>query len=272
MGQKLFEDKITNLSESGGTITLAAGARLTIGGQQFTTSSALNVVANLSSVNTRYQIYAVLNSGVVELIVSANENSVGPAGYMAWKLVGSYYTNGKSPVTFGTFVNVKDVPHTKGSFLSSFDIITDTTLTPLPQPSELQEVRVKRFGKMAILEFSAYGGWASESTGSLYLFLTPSNIQIDLLNVRSGTSSVLHRSMSVGEGSYINNSVNGISMNLITYVWNADALMAAGTNTVNLNLRNLAPSTVNLTTGFSDIKINATVPIQGWDNTPIEDL
>jgi hypothetical protein len=112
MGQVLLQDKITQLTESSGTITLAAGARLTIGGQQYTTSSALNVAANVSSPNARYQIFAVLNSGVVELVVSSNENSVGPAGATAWKLVGSYYSNGLSPIGFGSFVNIEGVPKT----------------------------------------------------------------------------------------------------------------------------------------------------------------
>lgn len=112
MGQRLFEDKITTLSEAGGTITLPAGARLTIGGQQYVTSAALNVAATVAAANTRYQVFAILSGGVPILSVSTNENSVGPAGAAAWKLVGSYYTNGNSSIGFGSFVNIEGTPRT----------------------------------------------------------------------------------------------------------------------------------------------------------------
>lgn len=110
MGQVLLQDKIGALSEAGGTITLQP-SRLTIGGQQYTTS-ALNVAADVSSANTRYQIFATVTAGVVSLVVSQNENSVGPAGFNAWKLVGSYMTNGLSPISFGSFINITDTPST----------------------------------------------------------------------------------------------------------------------------------------------------------------
>lgn len=91
MGQRLLEDKIGTLNESASNIVLGP-SRLTIGGQQYITTSNIQIAANLSSANTRYQVFAVENSGAVQLIISQNENSVGPSGYSAWKLVGSYYT------------------------------------------------------------------------------------------------------------------------------------------------------------------------------------
>lgn len=121
MGQRLREDKITALTESGGTITMPAGAILTIGGQQYVTTSDLNVAADLGSANSRYQIYAILNVGVVELEVSSNENSVGPAGASAWKLVGSYYTGTQSQflqfadVMHAAYSNIKETLNITGS-------------------------------------------------------------------------------------------------------------------------------------------------------------
>lgn len=96
-------DKIGSISESGGTITLQPSI-LTIGGQQFNETVALNVSATLAAVNTRYQVYAVRSGGNTILAVSANENSIGPAGYTAWKLVGSYYTDGA--LGFDSFLNI----------------------------------------------------------------------------------------------------------------------------------------------------------------------
>lgn len=98
MGQVLQLDKIGNLSESGGTITLAPSV-LTIGGQQFRTQ-ALSVTPSGTIAETWYRVYSVLNSGVPQLVVSTNNNSQGPAGYNAWKLVGVFYT-GASNGIFG---------------------------------------------------------------------------------------------------------------------------------------------------------------------------
>lgn len=108
-------DKIGTLSESSGTITMQASV-LTIGGQQYNETSALTVAATLAAKNTRYQIYAVRSGGNTILVVSSNENSVGPAGYTAWKLVGSYYANGASTPAFGSFVNITGIPKSEKTF------------------------------------------------------------------------------------------------------------------------------------------------------------
>lgn len=46
------------------------------------------------------------------LKVSLNENSIGPAGYESWKLVGAYYTN-EYDSQFGAFVNIEGKPETE---------------------------------------------------------------------------------------------------------------------------------------------------------------
>jgi hypothetical protein len=111
MGQILKKDKIGALSHNAGIITLPAST-LTIGGQQYVTSSLTRTIATdvTMAANTRYQIYAVVSGGVVVLRVSSNENSVGPSGFTAWKLAGSFMANGMSPVAFGSFLNVSGIP------------------------------------------------------------------------------------------------------------------------------------------------------------------
>ena len=106
MGQILQKDKIGAISEAAGDITLQASV-LTIGGQQYTTGILSRTIATDVTLvaNTRYQIYAVISAGVVVLRVSINENSVGPAGFNGWGLVGSFYSNGSS--AFGTFKAIK---------------------------------------------------------------------------------------------------------------------------------------------------------------------
>ena len=83
------QDKIGSLSEAGGTMTLAPSI-LTIGGKQYDTEASLNVSWGGSAQATLYMIYAVVSGGTVQLVTSTNYNSVGPAGYNAWKLVGAY--------------------------------------------------------------------------------------------------------------------------------------------------------------------------------------
>jgi hypothetical protein len=91
MGQVLQKDKIGELTESAGVITLASSV-LTIGGQQFTVDS---INLSLSSLNndTRYYLYAVRDSAETILIESENNNDTGPAGYSAWKLVNIFRTD-----------------------------------------------------------------------------------------------------------------------------------------------------------------------------------
>lgn len=104
MGQVLKKDKIGSLSEAGGTVTLGPSS-LTIGGQQYTNSTSINLVLPALSANTRYQIYAIRSAGNTILITSTNENSIGPAGADSWKLVGSFLSSGTS--VFGNFLDIK---------------------------------------------------------------------------------------------------------------------------------------------------------------------
>jgi hypothetical protein len=116
MSQVLRPDKIGQLTHSAGNIIMAASAAspayLTVGGRQFTITSNLSVALPSMTANTRYQVFAVQSGGVVSLAISQNENSVGPAGFLSWKLVGSLYSNGLVSVGFGSFVNIKGVPST----------------------------------------------------------------------------------------------------------------------------------------------------------------
>lgn len=96
-------EKIGTLSENTGVISLTA-SRLTIGGQQHITST-LNLTMSGLVQNTMYMIYAVVSAGTVILVQSTNTNSTGPAGYTAWKLVGSFSTN----ATAATFLSFNDI-------------------------------------------------------------------------------------------------------------------------------------------------------------------
>lgn len=106
MGQKLREDKIGAISHLAGVITLEASS-LTIGGQQFKTSTLTRTITTdvTLTANTMYMVYAVQSGGVVSLKISTNVNSVGPAGFVSWKLVGAFNTNFSS--TFQTICQIE---------------------------------------------------------------------------------------------------------------------------------------------------------------------
>lgn len=113
MGQKLREDKLGTLSHSSGIITMAAStsspAWLTIGGQQYkvTSNLARTITSDVTlSANSNYYVYAVSVSGAPQLRISTNANSVGPAGFSSWRMVGNFLSNGSS--AFGGF-NSSDV-------------------------------------------------------------------------------------------------------------------------------------------------------------------
>lgn len=119
MAQVLFADKIGTLSHSAGTITLTT-SRLTIGGQQYVNSSALSrlITTDVTLVaNNLYMIYAVRNAGNTELRISSNVNSVGPAGFLSWKLVGAFYATAATIPVWGSFVNIDGPPETQSEII-----------------------------------------------------------------------------------------------------------------------------------------------------------
>lgn len=113
MGQVLKKDIVRNLQHSAGNISIGAGSVVTIGGQQYTLPSSISVALPSLSYVQRYFVYAVISGGNPALVISQNVNSVGPAGFAGWKLVGAFYSNGQSPVGFGSFVTIEGVPETQ---------------------------------------------------------------------------------------------------------------------------------------------------------------
>lgn len=109
IGQKIKDEKISTLSHGGGVISLNPST-INVGGIQIdsdvltrTISSDVTLVAN-----TLYMVYIVMLAGAPVMRISANVNSVGPAGFASWKLVGAFYSNGSS--LFSSFVNIDGVP------------------------------------------------------------------------------------------------------------------------------------------------------------------
>lgn len=114
MGQILVPDKIGIVSHSSGVVSLAAST-LSIGGQQYRTGALSRTISTDVTLvaNTRYRIFAVVSGGVVALRVSTNTNSVGPAGFLSWKLVESFNTDASA--AFSSFGNAPTIQKFTGS-------------------------------------------------------------------------------------------------------------------------------------------------------------
>lgn len=128
MGQLLGPEKIGALTQTGGVISLAP-SNLLIGGQGFKTG-ILTLSVGSPTANTLYYIYAVRSAGNTILVSSTNANSVGPATYSSWKLVGAYYSNGLASPAFGSFVNIEGALETNYiPFVVSSTLTTNVTHT-----------------------------------------------------------------------------------------------------------------------------------------------
>lgn len=66
--------------------------------------------------NTRYQLYVVPGSTTLQF--STRENSLGPLGFSSWILIGSFYSNGLSSVSFGSFINIDGIPKTANAVVT----------------------------------------------------------------------------------------------------------------------------------------------------------
>jgi hypothetical protein len=268
MAQKLFEDKIGTLSHNTGTISLAA-SRLTIGGQQYVTSSlSRTIVSDISmSANTLYMIYAVLNSGVVELRYSSNVNSVGPAGFTYWKLVGAFYANGMSPVAFGSFVTIEGVPTTLNyiNYIPTLNTTGGGAIT-LNATSKIDPSgRYMRRGSNIHLHSNFRNGTGGAATG---------NAGAMLLSMPSGLS---FNGPSTGDGnfgSYVGHAglYDGASLNTgrmdgVYFIYNATDMTPVRS----------APQTssgVNVSDIIAQFSCNIWAEFipTGWTNTPLKDL
>jgi len=174
MGQRIKEDKFGTISHSSGTISLAASI-LTIGGQQYVTSALSRLISTDVTLValTRYMVYAVISGGSPALRISTNVNSVGPAGFTGWKLVGAFYSDGMSPVAFGSFVNLEGKPGT--NYMPYQPVWSSSGTQPTLGASSLTG-RVRLDGDQQIFDFNLLGGAGLSAGTGQYFFSAPFTI------------------------------------------------------------------------------------------------
>lgn len=272
MGQKLRDDKIGALSHSGGTIIMAAPAWLTIGGQQYTVTSNLTraIATDITmAANTLYMIYAVNVGGVIQLRISSNVNSVGPAGFTSWKLVGAFYSNGNtlaSPV-FGSFVNIEGPPQTNNPVRPTIGMFRNNDgsgwgSTPTCSWS--------RNGRLLSMTFSSLASAAAPTGTGNFSIIMPTNLAAIAL-AGNGISQAYE--ISQENGGYI----GGISFTNLNGV--SDWVPAELYTTTSAEFQVLTQPTGTGSIAKTAIGANAIVqgfvnglPLTIWSSTPLKDL
>lgn len=277
MGQRFFEDNIGALSHSAGIIDLAA-SRLTIGGQQHSTGTLSRTISTdvTMTANTRYQIFAVVLSGVVALRISANENSVGPNGFSAWKLVGSFYANGASSVAFGSFVNINESPKTD---LMSGGLITISAFVAAPTKgtTTFDIIRWARSGDSATIraEYKQTSGGALTGSGD-YFYSLPNGMQFDtskvsLYNPGTVSTGLLVSPVGLGTVQIADGTTQWGVGQVIPYNSTSFRLYIINTNGTTTN-RGMNGTTYFNLAGTMEFSFDFQAPISGWSNVPIKDL
>ncbi len=267
MGQKLRDDKIGLLSHSSGTITVAASTSvptyLTIGGQQYkvTTNLSRTIATDLAMVaNNLYMVYAVRNSGNTELRISTNVNSVGPAGFSSWKLVGAFYAN-KTPA-WGTFVTIEGVPVSNTWDAGLVDLRQSSTPITKGGTPVLDATFVRRVGNKVYIQIAyAKTGAGGSEPGGAYQFvnsLFPENPAEITGTTSEDTVNGVGQVTTPGDGRNIHIFYNSGA------TW--DFRYTTPTNTLVSNVtHSYAANTFRIGAAWE-------YPVLAWTNTPLKDL
>jgi hypothetical protein len=256
MPQVLKQDKVGNLSHNAGVITLASGI-LTIGGQQYVVSNISRTIATdvTMAANTRYQVFAVVVSGSVQLRISANENSSGPAGFSSWKLVGSFFSGNNS--LFRLFVSIEDriMADVRARYFRSTALNSTTTPTVI-------NFDTASYDEYATVTVGAGWNFRAVIPGyyriiSQYPRTTGGNENHNLAIRRNGSTTIAQGQLAYNNG--------GETIHAITVVY-----LNAG-DTIDLLTSN-GTGTVTITVGTDRTFVTIDYEGNGINNTPIKDL
>jgi len=280
MGQVLKADKFNLTKISSSVISLDSGSTVTIGGQQYTLSSSVNLTLSGLAANTLYMVYAVLSGGVVNLIISTNMNSVGPSGYLSWKLIGAFHSI--STNTFSSIINIQGPPvidwHNKGAI----NIGATTTAPTKGITTQSDRVMMRGIGDSAdfIYEYSqSIAGTAGSGT---YLFSLPAGMSFDSTKVTYiGTIGGVRQAAAtaIGTGVTSTDPANGVNGSVVLFAYDATRFYAAivssqtttgaGDSSVDESVSSVSFS---LNSASQGLRFMVRAAIQGWSNTQLIDL
>ena len=254
----IIQERWPALVKSGSNIVLPAStvsiAYLKVGGRALSLTSQLSVAIPALTANTRYQVFCVAPLGVPALVISTNENSVGPVGYASWKLVGSFYADGLASVGFGSFVkSLVGIPDTEWmGYLPTLTGISAATTN---------NGKWRRYGDSI---YASTFLTVSSSAGTTISVSAPANLLADYSKLqrsdypRVGAGHALN---SASGAEYVGSAIlNNTSTSQIAFVGPNVAGVWAGAIP-------FASWAVNNT-----LAANVLIPITGFSNTPIQDL
>lgn len=259
MGQVIRNDKITALSQGGGNISLASGASLTIGGQQYVTTTQLSVALPTLAAASLYFVYAVQTAGVVALNISQNVNSVGPTGFLSWKLVGAFYSNGNSSVGFGSFVNIEGSPESESITCNA--LVIGASFGTVTSPA----VYFRRKGDKLEVWGTATSGTMNSTSGPYVQ--TPGTLAVDFnkiaANVRVGIIQMM-------EPTGVNTQIPNVNYGPAA-LW-VDGSITTQVFASNHIQNNTFDKFINSSGNVSKFTFQYEVPISGWTTTPLRNL
>lgn len=267
MGQVIRPDKFNLTKISSTQIRLPLGSVVTIGGQQYTMLANVDLTLSSLAANTLYMVYAVLSGGVVSLVTSTNVNSVGPAGYTSWKLVGAFYSNASSQ--HGGFVTIEGEP-TTGWMDATTTWYSSGGGTVTKGSIATDKIAHRRVGDSQYLRVQYRQTSGGSSAAGNYSLLLPSAASADVAKILAAATS----EAPFGVGNLNNNAGNQPGLRAFVnssdptklgfYIWTATSTGGFG----GWSSAGAFP--------FTDIALcvqfDAIVPISGWSNTPLKDL
>lgn len=272
MGFKLGEDVLGVLSHNTGVITMAPSL-VTVGGQQYRTGTLIRTIATdvTMAASTLYIVFAVLNSGNVELRISANMNSIGPAGFSAWTIVGAFYSNNAGTVAFSSFVNITGVPRSDWSTAVPITITSTGGGVVKGATPTTDSIRSMRMGSDAECELSFRNANVGTAGAGDYKFLLP-----DLL---ASTSAYAF---------YATILATAVAQPTNVIGFGTASLTAPNLNQAQISLFDSTNFRILMTAGASNGCVGATVysqanngviytakfrfAVSGWSNTQLKDL
>jgi hypothetical protein len=257
MGRKWFEDIIPAMVKLSSTqVQLPAPAHLTIGGQQYHLTSALQLTLSGLSAATLYFIYAVVSSGVVSLVQSTRVNSLGPVGYTSWKLVGALYSDALASPAFGSFVNIDGPPSSQmiawlPTFSAALGSVTNVNLF------------FKRDGGLFRFQGRFKTGTVTNTTPSFTLPVTVDTAQVAAsLNTLCGR--FLRGITATGDGTY--------GGEILIDPANPTNLYFSTGNNTQASGNKITDATTEFNNTEDDQIYGGALPVSGWSNTPLKDL
>lgn len=259
------QDKIGALSQASTTVSLAAST-LTIGGQQYRTTTTITrtIASDVTlAACSRYQVFAVQVGGAVELRISASENSVGPSGFTAWKLVGSFYANGLASVGFGSFVNIEGTPESEW-----FDVTVSPSEGTFATAPDLNKCSIMRSGKNLNLHWdyiSENQTGATAGVSTVYQFQPSGGLNVDSAQGQGSTSTTAAR----GAGTLRDATIIKSAVTMISQATPFKFCLNSADESGFMDSGNFPLNSATRLRVSADLQ---SVPIVGWSNTPIKDL